>query len=261
MDFGAPDLLFERRGSIAWVTFNRPQARNAMTFAMYDGLVGICDAVDKDPDIRVLVLIGAGDKAFVSGTDISQFQTFTDPEHAIEYERRVDAVIGRLESLQRPSIAAISGYAVGGGASIAMACDLRIGTLDTRIGVPIARTLGNCLSMANYARLVDLIGPARTKEIIFTGRMIEAAEARSVGLLNEIVDLAELATRAEALASQIAMNAPITIQVTKEAVRRVLVHRRPPKVDDLVLRAYQSNDFKEGVRAFLDKRNPMWTGT
>ncbi len=261
MDFGAPDLLFEQRGSIAWVTFNRPHARNAMTFAMYDGLVRICDTVDADPSTRVLVLIGAGDKAFVSGTDISQFQTFTDPDHAIEYEKRVDTVIGRLESLRRPSIAAISGYAVGGGASIAMACDLRVGTADTRIGVPISRTLGNCLSMANYARLVDLIGPARTKEIIYTGRMIEATEALSVGLLNEIVELSELATRAEALANQIALNAPITIQVTKEAVRRVLVHRRPPKVDDLVLRAYQSNDFKEGVRAFLDKRKPRWTGT
>ena len=261
MDFGAPDLLFEQRGPIAWVTFNRPQARNAMTFAMYDDLVRVCDAVDADPSTRVLILIGAGDKAFVSGTDISQFQTFTDPDHAIEYEKRVDTVIGRLESLQRPSIAAISGYAVGGGASIAMACDLRVGTADTRIGVPISRTLGNCLSMANYARLVDLIGPARTKEIIYTGRMIEATEALSVGLLNEIVELPELATRAEALANQIAMNAPITIQVTKEAVRRVLVHRRPPKVDDLVLRAYQSNDFKEGVRAFLDKRKPQWTGT
>ena len=261
MDFGAPDLLFEQRGPIVWVTINRPQARNAMTFAMYDGLVRICDSVDADPNTRVLVLIGAGDKAFVSGTDISQFQTFTNADDAIEYEKRVDAVIGRLESLQRPSIAAISGYAVGGGASIAMACDLRIGTAETRMGVPISRTLGNCLSMANYARLVDLIGPAKTKEIIFTGRMIESAEALAAGLLNEIVDLADLPVRAEALANQIALNAPITIQVTKEAIRRVLVHRRPPKVDDLVLRAYQSNDFKEGVRAFLDKRKPQWTGT
>jgi enoyl-CoA hydratase/carnithine racemase len=120
VDTGTSDLLFERRGAIGWVTFNRPEARNAMKFAMYDGLVKICRVVAEDPEIRVLVLTGAGDKAFVAGTDISQFQSFTDPQHAIEYEHRLDEVFATIESVPRPTIAMIRGYAVGGGASIAL---------------------------------------------------------------------------------------------------------------------------------------------
>jgi enoyl-CoA hydratase/carnithine racemase len=260
MDTGTPDLLYERNGAIAWVTFNRPQARNAMTWAMYDGLLRVCDAVEADPDLRVLILTGAGDKAFVSGTDISQFQVFATAEDALNYEARIDGVIGRLEALARPTIAAIRGYAVGAGASISLACDLRLCTPDAHFGVPIARTLGNCLSMANYARLVDLIGPARTKELIFTAKLVEAPDAKAIGLVNEIVAPEALADRAREVAEQIAGHAPLTIQVTKEAVRRVLVQRRPPRSDDLVLKAYLSEDFREGVTAFLEKRKPQWKG-
>jgi enoyl-CoA hydratase len=260
METGTPDVLYELNGPVAWVTFNRPQARNAMTWAMYDALVRICDHVEAQPDVRVVVFTGAGDRSFVSGTDISQFQTFDNLQDALDYESRMDRVIGRLESLQRPTIAAIRGYAVGGGASIALACDLRYGTPDAKIGVPVARTLGNCLSMSNYARLVDLIGPARTKELIFTARLIEAEEAKAAGLLNEIVAPENLFDRVREVAAQIASHAPLTIQVTKEAVRRVLLHRRPPRADDLVLKAYMSEDFREGVRAFLEKRKSNWQG-
>ncbi len=260
METDNPDIRFERRGAIAWVTFNRPKQRNAMTFAMYDRLAQICDEVEQDTDVRVLVLTGAGDRAFVAGTDISQFQTFTDPQHALEYESRVDGVIGRLESVQRPTIAAIQGYAVGGGASLALACDLRVCTPNARFGVPIARTLGNCLSTNNYARLVDLIGPARTKELIYTAKMIEAEDAMAMGLVNHIVEPDELLERTQVLAEQIAANAPLTIQVTKESVRRVLLHRRPPKAEELILKCYMSDDFKEGVNAFLEKRKPQWQG-
>jgi len=260
MNTGTTDILFERRGAVAWVTFNRPETRNAMTFAMYDALVRICDAVEADADLRVLVLTGAGDRAFVAGTDISQFQTFTDPHHALAYEERMDTVIGRLEALARPTIAAIRGYAVGSGASIALACDLRICTPDARFGIPIARTLGNCLSMSNYARLVDLIGPARTKELIFRARMIEAEEARSIGLASEVVPPERLEERVQQVAEEIASHAPLTIRVTKEAIRRILAHRRLPRAEDLVLTAYMSEDFREGVRAFLEKRKPVWKG-
>ncbi len=138
------DVLFERKGPVAWLTFNRPEARNAMTFAMYEEIVRVCDEIEQDPDIRVLVLTGAGEKAFVAGTDISQFQTFTNPEHAIDYEARIDRVVTRLETVQRPTIAMIQGYAVGGGAALAMACDMRIVAPDAKFGVPISRTLGNC---------------------------------------------------------------------------------------------------------------------
>jgi enoyl-CoA hydratase len=260
IDPGASDVLFERRGAVGWVTFNRPAARNAMTFAMYEALVTLCDAVEADSDLRVLVLQGAGEKAFVAGTDINQFRAFTDPQHALDYEAKMDRVIGRLETLARPSIALIRGYATGGGASIAMACDLRVATPDARIGIPIARTLGNCLSMNNYARLVDLIGPARTKELIFTARLVEAAEAHAMGFLNEVVPAETIEARGSELSEQIAGHAPLTLQVTKEAVRRVQLARRPPRAEDLILRAYLSEDFHEGVSAFLEKRKPQWRG-
>lgn len=260
METGTSDVLFERRGPVAWVTFNRPRSRNAMTFAMYDRLKEICDEVEADPAVRVLVLTGAGDKAFVAGTDISQFQTFTDPQHALAYEEHLDGVIGRLEALARPTIAAIRGYAVGGGASMALACDMRFCTPDARLGVPIARTLGNCLSMTNYARLIDLIGPARAKELIFLAKMIEADELKAIGLANEIVAPEKLESRVQEVAEQIASHAPLTIQVTKEAIRRIQAHRRLPRAEDLVLKAYMSEDFREGVRAFLEKRKPAWQG-
>lgn len=259
-DVGTQDVLFEVRGPVAWVTFNRPEARNAMKFEMYDELVRICDAVEADRDIRVLVLTGAGEKAFVAGTDISQFQAFTDPQHALDYESRIGAVLDRLERVERPTIAAIRGYAVGGGAALALACDMRIVTPDAKFGVPIARTLGNCLSTNAIARLVDLIGPARTKELIFTASMVGAEDAKAVGLANEIVEHAQLEGRVTEIAEHIASLAPVTIQVTKESVRRVLEHRRIPRDEELILKAYMSEDFKEGVSAFLEKRKPNWQG-
>lgn len=260
MDTGSPDLLYSREGAVAWVTFNRPEARNAMTFAMYDGLVRIMAEVEADPNIRVLVLTGAGDKAFVAGTDINQFKSFKTPQDALNYESRIDTVIGRLEALARPTIAMVRGYAVGGGAALALACDLRVCTPDARFGVPIARTLGNCLSMNNYARLVDLVGPARAKDLLFTARLVSADEALQMGLANQLVEPEVLRDRVRELAEQIAGHAPLTIQVSKEAIRRVLLHRRPEKSDDLVLRAYLSDDFREGIDAFLAKRKPVWRG-
>lgn len=254
------DTIFERKGAVAWLTFNRPEQRNAMTFAMYEEIERVCDEIEQDPDVRVLVLTGAGEKAFVAGTDINQFRTFTDPEHAIDYEARIDRVITRLETVQRPTIAMIQGYAVGGGAALAMACDMRIVAPNARFGVPISRTLGNTLSSNGYARVINLIGPARTKEMIYLARMFDAEEAKSIGLVNEIVEADKLHDRVQEVAERIAANAPITIQVCKETVRYVLEHTMPPKNDELLLKAYMSEDFKEGVNAFLEKRKPEWKG-
>ncbi len=254
------DMLLRRDGAIGWLTFNRPQARNAMTFAMYEELSRLCDELEQDDDFRVLVLTGAGDRAFVSGTDINQFKTFTNAEHALEYEERIGEVINRLGTFKRPTIAMIRGYAVGGGAAMAVACDMRICTPDAKFGVPIARTLGNTLSTGALARLVDLIGPARTKEILFTSRMIDAEEALGAGMVNEVVEEERLEERVAELAATIAGNAPITIRTVKEGVGRILADRAPERFEDLILEAYMSEDFQEGVDAFLNKRKPEWKG-
>src|SRR4051812_31530903 len=148
------ELLFERRGAAAMITFNRPRARNAMTFAMYEALHAHCDEIDADDEIRVVVLRGAGGRAFVSGTDIRQFLDFDSGRTGVEYEADIDRYVGPLDPLPKPALALVEGYAVGAGLSIASACDLRVCTPDARFGLPIARTLGNCLSMAGYTRLV-----------------------------------------------------------------------------------------------------------
>src|ERR1700675_2752866 len=190
------DILFATQDGIGRVTFNRPQARNAFTFAMYERLAQICEQANNDRTIKVLVFQGAGDKAFASGTDINQFRAFTTPQHALDYESRIDRVLTQLEQCRVPTIAAINGACTGGGGGIAACCDLRIGTKSTRMGFPIARTLGNCLSMSNVSRLTALIGPARVKDLIFTARLVEAEEAAAVGLLTEVVaDMAGVCKR------------------------------------------------------------------
>src|SRR5262249_30098863 len=156
------------------------------TWAMYDAVVGACERVDADAAIRVLILRGAGGKAFVAGTDISQFQSFRTPEDGLAYEKRLDATLDRLERLTKPAIAQIAGVAAGGGCGIAACCDLRVATPESTLGVPVARTLGNCLSGATYSRLVDLVGPARVKDLLFTGRLVGAAEAQAIGLVDRI---------------------------------------------------------------------------
>jgi enoyl-CoA hydratase/carnithine racemase len=254
------ELLVTREGPVLTVTFNRPEARNAITWSMYDGLLAACERVDQDAELRVMVLMGAGDKAFVAGTDISQFQGFATPEQALEYERRLDRVMDRLEAVAKPVVAAIQGYAVGAGAAIALCCDLRYCTPDAQIGVPIARTLGNCLSLANTARLVDAVGPARAKELIFLARLVRAEEAHAAGLINEIVPQGRLLPRVREVALELSANAPITLRVTKEAIRRLSVERRRAQADDLVVQAYMSEDFKEGVAAFVAKRKPVFRG-
>src|SRR6202046_5695820 len=192
------DILFDLRDGIARVTFNRPQARNAFTFAMYERLGEIWRQANGDHAIKVLVLTGAGDKAFASGTDINQFRAFTTPQHALDYEARIDRVLTELERCRVPTIAAINGACTGGGAGIAACCDIRIGTKSMKMGFPIARTLGNCLSLSNISRLTALIGPARVKDLIFTARLVSAEEAFGVGLLTEVVeDIPALQKRAD----------------------------------------------------------------
>ena len=254
-------VVTERRGAVLWVTFNRPEARNAMTWAMYDRLDEICREADADRSLRVMVLTGAGGNAFVAGTDISQFREFATERDALDYEEKMDRIMGALESVRVPTIAAIKGPAVGGGATIAACCDLRIGSPSAKFGFPIARTLGNCLSMRNYARLVSLIGVARVKELIFSARLFDAKEMFALGLLNGVSDDEEsLLADAAALAEKLCEHAPLTMQVTKAALLRIQRQTVPAESSDLVVKAYTSGDFKEGIEAFFAKRKPHWTG-
>ena len=259
-DARSDEVLVTRDGAIVTLTFNRPGTRNAMTWSMYERLQQVCEEVDGDDSVRVLVLRGAGGRAFVSGTDISQFKVFETAEEGIQYERNADARMDRLERVRKPVIAQIEGDAVGGGFRIAAACDIRIAPPDARFGAPIAKTLGNCLSMAAYSTFLDLFGPSRLKELIFTARLLSAQEAHAAGFVHEVVPREEIAARVRALAEQIAEHAPITLWVTKEALRRIQAERRARGGEDLLALTYASADFKEGVRAFLDKRKPRWSG-
>lgn len=254
------ELIYETRGAVGWITLNRPQARNALTFAMYDRLAEICGTMDPNGPIRALVITGAGEKAFAAGTDIAQFRGFRTEEDALAYEKRIEQVLDAIETCPAATIAAISGACTGGGAGIASACDLRVAASDMRFGFPIARTLGNCLSLANYARLAAMVGSGRVMELIFTARLIEADEAKAIGVVSEILeDRAALMARAGDLAETLAGHAPLTLRATKEALRRV--RRGGTDGSDLIARCYMSADFREGLEAFLAKRKPNWTGT
>ncbi len=256
-----PETLFDTTGAVAFLTFNRPAAQNALTWAMYDALINACEQVDADAGIRVFVLRSMGD-AFAAGTDIRQFREFRTAADGLAYEQRLDAVIDRLERVRIPTIAQVQGVAAGGGCAIALACDLRICTPAARFGVPIARTLGNCLSAANCARLVDLIGPARAKDLILTGRLLDAEEAAAAGLVTRLVDAADIESAVTELATTLAAHAPLTLGATKETLQRLAQARRlgPNAIDDLIAACYGSQDFHEGVASFLDKRRPRFEG-
>jgi enoyl-CoA hydratase/carnithine racemase len=253
-------VLVARDGPIVTLTFNRPEARNAMTWGMYQRLYEVCEEVDADDAIRVLVLKGAGGKAFVAGSDISQFAEFKGSEDGLRYERDNDHRSGRVARVRKPVIAQIEGVAVGGGFAIASGADLRIATPDSRFGLPMARTLGNCLSMSAYAHFMDLLGPSRLKEMMFTARLLSADEALAAGFVHEIVPPEGIESRVREQAERIAAHAPITLWVTKEAIRRIQAARPLPDGDDLIATTYGSADFREGVRAFVEKRPPRWTG-
>jgi enoyl-CoA hydratase len=254
------EILDELRDGVLWVTFQRPEARNALTFGMYERLARLCAEMPTDGSVRAMVIAGAGGKAFAAGTDMTQFRAFEQPQDALDYEHRIDAVLDAVERCPVPTIAALNGACTGGGGSIAAACDIRIASASLKFGFPIARTLGNCLAAANLARLSELIGAGRVREMIFTARLIEAEEALATGLVSEVLpDEDALLTRAAQIADKVGSMAPLTLRATKEAMRR---NRSAAKVDDsdLIISCYMSDDFKIGMEAFLGKKKPVWTG-
>lgn len=255
-----PELLSAIDNGVLTIAFNRPRARNALTYAMYEAAAALCAEAATRDDIRAIILTGAPE-AFAAGTDIALFRDVRTAEDALAYEDKIEAVMRRIEDCPRPTIAAISGACTGGGAMLAACCDMRIATADAKIGFPIARTLGNCLSVANYARLESLIGAAAVKELVFTARLIDGAEAKTAGFVNETVaNHIALMTRARELAQLMAGHAPLTMAATKAALHRI--RRRAAEVDgdDLVISCYTSEDCREGMEAFLAKRPPVWRG-
>ncbi len=253
------EIIYNVEDNIATVTLNRPQARNALTFEMYDRLAEIANALIEDHSgVSALIITGAGDKAFAAGTDISKFRDFSSEQDALDYESRMDRVLGSIESIPIPTIAAIQGACTGGGAAIAACCDLRIAAPDMKFGFPIARTLGNCLSVGNLSRLCHLVGAGKTRELIFTSKLIGAEEADKLGLVTEIVD--DVHGRAHELANQMKEYAPLTLSATKEALRRLRDHAANVDDSDLIVQCYTSADFKEGLEAFMGKRKPDWKG-
>ena len=255
------DILTEIRDGTLWITLNRPQARNALTFEMYEALAAMCRDAPTDGSVHAVVLSGAGDKAFAAGTDMTQFRAFETAQDALDYEARIEAALSAVERCPLPTIAALHGACTGGGAAIAAACDIRIATQDLKFGFPIARTLGNCLAGSNLARLSSLLGAGRVREMVFTARLIGAEEAHACGLISErVADHPALMTRARELAENLSQMAPLTLRATKEIMRRLSM-TKDIEDSDLIEMCYMSRDFREGLEAFLAKRKPEWRGT
>jgi len=253
------DVRLVREGTVATILFDRPQARNAMTWRMYEGLAAACAELSNDNSVRVAVLRGVGGKAFIAGTDIAQFLEFTTPEQGVAYEAKMEIYLSALEALPMPTLAVVEGWAIGGGLAIAACCDLRVATTGTKFGVPIARTLGNCLSVTNYTRLVAALGQARAKRMLLMAENVSAEDALAAGFLMDVLDPSALNARVAEICERLQGNAPVTMRVTKEAMRR-LQHVGIPDDGDLVRACYGSDDFHAGVKAFVEKRVPQWSG-
>lgn len=253
-------VTLRRDGSTAHVVFDRPEARNALTWQMYEQLHAHCQALNVDESVRCVVFRGAGGKAFVAGTDIAQFLEFEGPQDGVDYEARGEVFIDAVETLRMPTIAVIEGWAIGGGLAIATACDLRIATPDSRFGIPIARTLGNCLSNRNYARLAGAFGGSRVKRMLILAEMVGASEALNCGYLTELVEPDRIDARVAELLRRIGEHAPLTMRAGKESLRRMLHREQVHEDEDLISACYGSRDFRAGVAAFVGGGRATWEG-
>lgn len=256
MNSTPPCIDLRLDGAIARITFNNPTARNALTWPMYEELKRICDDIADKPEIKVAIFRGAGDKAFVSGSDIQQFVDLKENE---AYEVAVDAIFHSLQHLPIPTIALIEGLAVGSGLLIATACDFRISTTDARFGIPVAKTLGNCLSPSNLSWIANHLGVPMVKRMLLTAELIKAPELQNSGYLYQTATPEEITGAAEALASKLSALAPITQKASKVTLAR-LMESNLPDCTELMRETYNSVDFKEGVNAFLEGRPPKWLG-
>lgn len=244
---------------VATVWFDRPHARNAMTTAMYEQFTDACIRLSVDRTLRLVVFRGVGGKSFVAGTDIARFLSFTSGDDGVLYEREMEAHLQSLFAISVPTLAVIEGYAVGGGLNIAAACDLRIAVHGAKFGTPIARTLGNCLAMPNYARMLAGFGESRAKRMLLLGDLLSAREAQEAGFLARLVAPEAIEDTLAEVIAQVLANAPLTLEISKEAIRRIQAGDVPDG-DDMIRRIYGSADFRAGVAAFTGKAKPVWRG-
>jgi enoyl-CoA hydratase len=257
-------MLARKDGGVGYVIFNNPERHNAVSLDMWDATSRILEGFANDEEVRVVVLTGAGGKAFVSGADISKFES---ERATLEATRRYNATVEKaytgIQQFAKPTIAMIRGYCIGGGVGLAVCCDLRICSDNSRFAVPAAK-LGLGYSYAGLRRLVDVVGPAFAREIFFTARQFDAEEASRMGLINRVVPEAELESYVKNYAETIAANAPLTVKGVKYIIGEIMKDestRNLARCAELVEQCFASNDFIEGRRAFMEKRKPAFTGT
>ncbi len=263
MKLNTDKIIAEVRDGIGWLTFNQPEKRNAMSLEMWQGTADALDAFAADAEVRVVVMQGAGERAFVSGADISQFEkSRSNAEVAAEYARISNGARQRLKDIEKPLIAKIRGFCLGGGLAVAMAADYRISAEGAEFGIPAAR-MGLVYPPDAMDALVALVGPGHAKRILFTGRRYPAEEAHRIGLVEEVVPESELDAVVLGHAETIAGNAPLSIRGSKLVIRELQSREGPPDqalIDRLGREALDSADYAEGRRAFMEKRQPTFTG-
>jgi enoyl-CoA hydratase/carnithine racemase len=254
-------LLIDRKEAIVWLTINRPEVRNALGLAITKDIVGTLRSLSQDKSVRAFVLTGAGDRAFVSGADVREFKEhLATPESALKYDAAAEELQSALRKVPQPVIARINGHAVGSGTIVAASCDFRIAVRSAKFGIPVAK-FGFIAPLPDTLRLVQLVGPANAKMLMMTGRLVEAPQAQTMGLVDEIVDAENLDTAVCSLADTLAANAPLTLKATKSMIESLT----GPSSDVMAGAAwyqevFRSKDFAEGLDAFLTKRKPVFHG-
>jgi len=257
-------MLSRKEGKVGYLTFNNPERHNAVSLEMWEAASGFLEEFKNDKNIRVVVVAGAGGKAFISGADISKFEKERSTQEGVDrYNATVDRANNAFYTFPKPTIAMIRGYCIGGGVGLALCCDLRICTEGSKFGVPAAK-LGLGYRFDGLKKLVDLVGPSFAKEIFFTARQFTAAEAQMMGLVNRVLPDAELESYIRDYADTIAANAPLTVDSVKYIVGQAVTDegkRNLTKCDELVQACFASSDYKEGRKAFMEKRKPVFTGS